>query len=58
MKRPAAISTANSVTNGKKLYSEAPSLSSACIGLTHLHGVPGGVVVNGSMHVIDKQSEN
>lgn len=26
------------------------------MGITHLHGVPGGVFVNGSTHVIDEQS--
>lgn len=56
MKSPEAISNANSDTKGKNVYNVTVRRSSTCMGITHLHGVPGGVFVNGSTHVIDEQS--
>lgn len=38
------------------MYSEMVRRISTFIGNTHLHGVPGGVFVNGSVHIVDEQS--
>lgn len=51
-----AISSASFETEGKNVYIATSSWSLTSIGCTQPHVEPGGVYVNGSVHVIDEQS--
>lgn len=57
MKIPDEISRASSDTTGKKSYNPMLRRSPTFIGKTHIHGEPGKLFVNGSVHVKGAQSE-